>query len=147
MDARSGVPCVSGLRRYRAPAILMLLLHLGACAKWTAVTPTPIADFVSEEDPNRVRATTSDGTRIVLQNPTVRNDSIMGVIERCDPPLESSEGLACQRSGGTALDLSDVAVLEVRRADVTDVVGGFLLITVVAGAVTYLVVLSMFDPS
>jgi hypothetical protein len=137
---------VARLRNCRTPALLMLVLHVGACTTWTPVTLTPPGEFVSEEEPKVVRATGSDGTRVVLENPRVRNDSIVEVKERCDMPFGGAEPV-CQLSEGTALDLSDVSGLEVGRTDVGKFVGGLLLVSlgvvVVGAGIFYLT----FEPS
>lgn len=66
---------MSGLG-YRPLALLLLVLHLGACSSWRPTTVPP-RQFIEEERPSRVRITTLDGNQVVLEVPTIVNDSIV----------------------------------------------------------------------
>ena len=69
--------------RYRARAVLLLflLLNLTACTSWQpAATPSP-TQFVEVEQPDRVRVTVRDGTELVLDEPSVEGDELLGTVE------------------------------------------------------------------
>jgi hypothetical protein len=54
-----------------------MVLYLGACTGWQ-VQPVAPAQFVADEQPSQIRVTTADTHTLVLKNPIVRNDSILG---------------------------------------------------------------------
>jgi hypothetical protein len=54
-----------------------MVLYLGACTGWQ-VQPVAPAQFVADEQPSQIRVTTADTHKLVLKNPIVRNDSILG---------------------------------------------------------------------
>jgi len=71
------------MTRYRARAVLLLflLLNLTACTSWQpAATPSP-TQFVEVEQPDRVRVTVRDGTELVLEEPSVEGDELLGTVE------------------------------------------------------------------
>jgi len=61
----------------RPLAMTLMVLYLGACTGWE-VPPVAPAQFVAEEQPSKIRVTTADTHMLVLKNPIVRNDSILG---------------------------------------------------------------------
>ena len=70
------------LRRYRFPALLVLVLHLQACASWGA-SPLPPRQLIDDERPRVVRITRTDGTQSVVSQPRIESDSIVGTSEEC----------------------------------------------------------------
>lgn len=93
-------------RRYRPMALLLLVLHLGACTSWQLTTVSP-RQVVEAEQPSSVRITQPDGTQVVLKDPAIRNDSIVGTDEA---------GMVKQAA-------LDDGVLEVRRLSVGKTIG------------------------
>ena len=77
---------------HRPIAILLLGLHVAGCYGWHARDASQI---VSEGRPSAIRVTMRDGNRLVLDQPAVRNDSIVSATHR--------------------LGVGDIASLEVRR--------------------------------
>ena len=69
------------MTRYRARVVLLLFLVLypTACAtSWQSVaTPSP-AQFIEAEQPDRVRVTVSNGTKVELEEPLVEGDELVG---------------------------------------------------------------------
>jgi hypothetical protein len=107
-----------------APLLLALLASHG-CASWTAQNP-PLAPHV-ERGPHKARLTLPDRGRIELHQPTVRNDSIVGLI------VESG---AVQTETGAPID--GIAMLELPETDflrTTLVVGGLVLALVAIGGI------------
>ncbi len=102
------------LRRYRPVAIVLLVLHLGAC---TTLEPTPISprQLIEEKRPQSVRVTGIDGTYFQVRNPRIANDSIAVVSGVCRrlPGISGPRRYRCPTTALIALD--DVRVLEVRR--------------------------------
>ena len=77
-----------------------LLVLLTACYNWRATTVSP-QTLIPAEQPSSVRVTLLNGETVTVENPTVRNDSIVGV-------TDASVGVASR----------DVRSLEVRRFSV-----------------------------
>ncbi len=88
----------------------LLLLLLTACYSWQPTTPSP-QGWTPEEQPSSVRVTLATGGTVTIENPTVRNDSIVG-------------------DTGLAVASRDVGLLEVRRFSVGNTVGLVILIPV-----------------
>ena len=85
--------------RWRLIATLLIAVHLAGCYSWRATTTSP-AEVIAEEQPSAVRVTLTDGTRLTLDAPTIRGDSI-----------------------GRVAALSDVRTIEVRRFSIGKTVG------------------------
>ena len=102
MIARISLP-----RRVTAALLVVLLT---ACHSWRTTTISP-AQFIAEEEPSSVRVTLRDGTQLTLDDPTIRNDSIVS------------------EDGEAQLVVSDVFRLELRQFSVTKtvVLGIFLV--------------------
>ena len=64
-------------RRFIAALLLVLLT---ACHSWQLTTVSP-QQLIPEEQPSSVRATLTSGEVIVVENLTMRNDSIVGVTD------------------------------------------------------------------
>ena len=92
-------------RRFIA-ALLMVLLT--ACHSWRPTTVSP-QQLIPEERPSRVRVTLTDGETVTVKDPTMRNDSIVGVTDAVGVLMTRPVGVASR----------DVRLLEVRRLSVT----------------------------
>jgi len=55
----------------------LVVLHLSACTSWQPSGYIRPTQFIEEEEPDQVRITTI-GDQIVIRNPEVRGDSIVG---------------------------------------------------------------------
>jgi hypothetical protein len=108
-----------GIRRI--VACVLLPSHLVACMSWKTQDATP-QQLVSEEEPSRIRVTLTDGTQVVLTEPTVSGDTLWG--------LEDGE-----RTGIPEPEIAEVAL---RRADGTTTVIALGVGVVVAAGVWYL---------
>lgn len=73
--------------RRSAIACLLLLAYVPGCTSWHVGTPTP-AQFIQDEQPNRVRVTRVDGSTIMLHTPSVQGDSLYGKRETLTPRSE-----------------------------------------------------------
>ena len=101
-------------RRFIAALLLVLLT---ACHSWQLTTVSP-QQLIPEEQPSSVRATLTSGEVIVVENPTMRNDSIVGV-------TDADVGVSSR----------DVSLFEVRRFSVGKTFGLVAgLVVLVAGA-------------
>ena len=86
----------------------LLLVLLTACHSWRPTTVSP-QQLIPEERPSRVRVTLMDGETVTVEDPTMRNDSIVGATDA---------GRALTRRG-VEVASRDVRLLEVRRFSVT----------------------------
>ena len=92
-------------RRFIA-ALLMVLLT--ACHSWRPTSVSP-QRLIAEDQPSSVRVTLMDDETVTIDDPTMRNDSIVGATDA---------GRALTRRG-VAVASRDVRLLEVRRLSVT----------------------------
>ena len=97
-------PCAScshAIRKmpvYRWIAVLMLLLHLGACTTWRPVTLSP-RQFIEEEQPDRIRVWRQGERATEVRGPRIDGDILTSTV-----PTEPPVGIA----------LTDVTLMEVR---------------------------------
>ena len=68
--------CTS-LKRSRPLALLLLVLHLSACAIWRPYNVSP-AQLIEDEALDRLRVTGPDGRQVILRDAYVHGDSVSG---------------------------------------------------------------------
>jgi hypothetical protein len=100
-----------------------LLLWLSACHKWVQLEP-PVDRAIVQEKPGTVRLTLADTSQIVLVDPGVKGDSLIGTLPetgwmRKDPQT-------------VAVNLQDVQEIHERRTKVAATIGLTLGAMVVA---------------
>ena len=113
---------------YRSVAILLLVLHLGACTRWEPTTLSPRA-LIDEEQPRAVRITRADGSRVALDHPLIRSDSIAVPPGECERVFTTDGRAEC--AGVTAVALNDIQTLDVRRSDGLRTLGAIALMPVI----------------
>ncbi len=86
----------------------LLLVLLTACQSWRPTTVSP-QQLIPEERPSSVRVTLTNGETVTVRDPTMRNDSIVGVTDAVGALMTRPVGVASR----------DVRLLEVRRLSVT----------------------------
>ncbi len=104
-----------------------LLLWLSACHKWVQLEP-PVDRAIVQEKPGTVRLTLADTSQIVLVNPGVKGDSLIGTLpetgwKRKDPQT-------------VAVNLQDVQEIHERRTKVAATIGltlGAMVVALAAG--------------
>jgi hypothetical protein len=99
----------------RRPSATVLLTMLAACSSWQ-VQPAAPAQLVSESSPSQVRVQLHDGRRLVLRQPTVRADSLIG------------------RGDSTSVAVADIDSIALRRFDTPRTIGLTVLIFAVPAA-------------
>ena len=67
------------MTRYRARAVLLLflLLNLTACSTWQSIDAISQAQFIEEDQPDRVRVLLRGGNELELENPSVEGDELV----------------------------------------------------------------------
>ena len=85
------------MTRYRARAVLLLflLLNLTACSTWQSIGAISPAQFIEEDQPDRVRVLLRGGNELELENPSVEGDALV--------------------APGVSMPLVDILLLEVRE--------------------------------
>ncbi len=91
----------------------LLLVLLTACHSWRPTTVSP-QQLIREEQPSPVRFTLTIGETVTIKDPTMRNDSIVGVTDAVG---------VLTRSGAVGVASRDVRLLEVQHFSVTKTVG------------------------
>lgn len=94
-------------------ALVLLASGAAACTRWEVQRLSP-QQVVAEMKPTRMRVTRSDSTRLLVVQPQVVGDSLLGTVPR----------------GAYSMPLSDVAGVAVRKGDA----GGTIMLLVVIGA-------------
>lgn len=107
--------------RRAAIAALLLLVYLPACTSWRVGTPTPSA-FVEREHPQRARVTRTDGTQVMVNEPTVAGDTLVGTLANHD----------ATRVTIPLAEVQSVAVRKFSTGKTLLVVGGVLGVVVIA---------------
>ncbi len=111
----SGAGQNEGMTRYRARAVLLLLLlNLTACSSWQNIGPVSPGRFIELDQPERVRVYMRGGDQVELERPAVDGDELV--------------------VPGVSMPLADILRLEVRRFSmdrtVLAVLGGVVLVPV-----------------
>ena len=98
----------------------LLLVLLTACYSWQPTTVSP-QRLIAEDQPSSVRVTLTNGETVTIENPTVRNDSIVAL----------TGGV----TGFVGVASRDVRLLEVQRSDSGKTIGAVVLTAVGAAVV------------
>ena len=106
----------------RVLASILMASHLVGCTSWRLQSVTP-QQVISERHPERLRVTRADNTTVVLSNPQLERESLVG----------------STAAGRTAVPLADVKQVEMQQTN-----GGktALLVVGIAGLVALVVVLA-----
>ena len=62
----------------------------------------PVAQAIAEEEPGTVRVTLADNSRVVLKEPHVSGDSLIGLDDTVGVPLEEVQQVEAQRANTLA---------------------------------------------
>jgi len=111
----------------------MLVVFLAGCTTWRPTTLSP-AQVIEDEQPSSVRVTQTDGTSLVLSNPSIASDSIVSVVEErvCQTSVVAGGRFNCvDAQARMSIAVVEVASLELRRVSL----GRTLLIAAVPLAV------------
>lgn len=123
-------------------AVLLLLVHLlSACTGWHTQYVAPEV-LVSESQPYKIRVRRTDGSRVVLIDPAIRGDSVVGRWHRYDPlPGPTGPGMptSTRVEVPTGVPLADVREVQTHGVSVSRtallVVGvGLVVLVAVAAA-------------
>ena len=107
----------------RVVAALLLVL-LTACHSWRPTTVSP-QTLIPEEQPSLVRVTLIDGETVTVRDPTMRNNSIVGV----------TDAVGALTTRGVGVASRDVRLLEVQRFSPFRTVGDVVLASAILAAI------------
>ncbi len=114
----------------RILSCILLPAYLSSCTSWQVQRVSP-AQVVEEEQPSQVRVTTTGLSDVLLEEPRVSGDSLIGV------PLKfswtSSSYIALDTASALSIPLADISQIKVRKSDAGKTV--MLLAGLVVGAV------------
>lgn len=123
-------------RANRITAAVLLVIWLPACAyRWRAQTDARSAILVEQPDQARIRLT--DGTLIILRNPIVTEDSIVGIVQA------TQFGVVIPQGTRLAVALGEVTNLELREIDTGTVSNEAIAIGAVVGVVAVIAIVSL----
>jgi len=104
--------------------LIVAFAGLTACASWKVVGPSP-AEFLRTQAPARVRVTRTDSSKVVVQAPTLRGDTLVGT---------AAAGLAQRDTARqVAVPLSSIQSLAVRRSSPELTLGLLAAIVLITG--------------
>lgn len=99
--------------RWRLTVLLLAGLGLPACATWEATT-VPAPRVIEEEHPSSVRLTLWSGEQVVLDEPEVRADSIVGddgSTQARSVPFSTVQRVAVRRTNVAAAIITTVPLV------------------------------------
>lgn len=99
----------------RFMACVLLVVQLTACTMWQAQEVTPQRLVASMQPGERVRVSLWDGSWVILSEPTISGDSLLGTIEEGE-----YRGMPLQGGGWTGFPLDEVAEVALRRSTSSD---------------------------
>ncbi len=118
--------CSSAVRRRGAATLVLMALGGTACHSWHTERVTPEAVLATRRPPT-LRITCTDGSRIVLEQPLLQGDTLVGIGQR---PSEQRE---------VRIVLSNVQRVATRRLSAGRTVGlvglGVIVVAGVLGAI------------
>ncbi len=114
--------CTGAVRPCRATTLVLMALCGAACHSWHTERVTPEAVLATHQ-PAKLRVTCTDGSRIVLKQPLLRGDTLVGIGQR---PREQRD---------MRIALSNVQQVATRRLSLGRTVGLVGLGVVVAAGV------------
>jgi hypothetical protein len=129
----------ASIRPSRSVATILLGIQLSSCVSWQPLPePTPV--FLAAEEPDRIRVTTAEGQQLILNNPRVISDTIVGTEDQvCTPSPVAGAPYTCSEPVVDArVALSDVATAE------SQVSKGFWWIYIGATALVLLILRPQF---
>ena len=110
------------LCRAARPAMGMLLLstQLLACTEWSTETMSA-RNLIESSHPSRIRVTRTDGTHVVLNQPVLQSDTLVGQVKG-------------SRSAVPVADVTGVAVRRTNTVNTVLLIGGLIFITAAVAA-------------
>ena len=118
----------------RLTCCLLLPAFLAGCSSWYVQEVSP-QQLLTEEQPGKIRVTLTDGSQVVLQQPRVSGDTLMGRVAGKGRTPSGEMFVSEQMS----IPLSDVADVAIQRTDAGKTTAFILGTVVVVGGAVVLV--------
>ena len=122
----------------RLTCCLLLPVYLAGCSSWYVQEVSP-QQLVTEEQPGKIRVTLTDGSQVVLEQPRVSGDTLMGNAPKVAP---SGKVVVSQQVN---IPLSDVADVAIQRTDAGKTTGLILGTLLVVGAAVFIIFITTFE--
>ena len=111
-----------------------LLPVLAACTSWSPATVGPV-ELIDSESPDAIRVNRTDGTSVVIDDPRIEGDSIVGVERRCRNGAGAQRGrVVCGSDEHVGVSLDDAETIDLRRTN-SALTAAAVLLTVSVAAV------------
>ena len=123
------------LRLRRLTCYLLLPAFLAGCSSWYVQEVSP-QQLITEEQPGKIRVTLTDGSQMVLEQPRVSGDTLMGKF--APKGFAPSAQVQLKRGEQVNIPLSDVTDVAIQK---TDAGKTFVRVAVVGAAVVGLMYL------
>jgi len=120
------------MRARRILSCILLPAYLSSCVKTWEVQRASPEQVVEEQQPSTIRIGIADGSEVVLEEPRVSGDSVVGLAER-EFSWKGSVYLPPDTSSSFGVPLADISQLAVKKTDVLRSIGIGVLAVVVLG--------------
>ncbi len=116
----------------RLTICLLFPAYLAACSSWYVQEVSP-QQLIAEEQPGKIRVTRTDGSQVVLEQPRVSGDTLMGCRVQGQRRCPSDPG-AVEADQQVSISLSRVTDVAIQKTDP----GKTFSAVVVVGAAVFL---------
>ena len=123
----------------RLTCCLLLPVYLAGCSSWYVQEVTP-QQLVTEGQPKKIRVTLTDGSQVVLEQPRVSGDTLMG---KFAPKGVAPSAQVFVRGEQVSIPLSDVTDVAIQRTDAAKTTKLIVWTVLVVGAAVVVVAYSI----
>ena len=116
---------------------LLLPAFLAGCSSWHVQEVSP-QQLITEDQPGKIRVTLTDGSQIVLEQPRVSGDTLIGCEVQSRQRCPSDPGALLRSGQQVSIALSDVRDVAIQRADFGKTAALIVIPLLVVGAVVVL---------
>ena len=109
----------------RLTCCLLLPAFLAGCSSWWVQEVSP-QQLITEDQPEKIRVTLTDGSQMVLEQPRVSGDTLMGKFAPKD--FAPSAQVQLKRGEQVNIPLSDVTDVAIQKTDPGKIFGMVLVV-------------------
>ncbi len=121
---------------HRILSCILLPAYLSSCTTWQVQRASP-EQVVTEDQPSKVRVTTTDQSELVVEKPRVSGDTLLGLGD-WNVSLTGSVYTVSDTGSALQIPLADISHLAIKKTDATKTV--FLGLGIAAGVFAVLAV-------
>ncbi len=100
----------------RLTCCLLLPVYLAGCSSWYVQEVSP-QQLITEDQPGKIRVTLTDGSQMVLEQPRVSGDTLIGCEVQTRQRCPSDPGALLRSGQQVNIPLSDVTDVAIQRTD------------------------------